>query len=38
MAERLLPDWDEQLRRFVKVMPHDYKRALLELAAEKVPA
>ena len=31
-------DWEAQLHRFVKVMPHDYKRALLELAEEKVPA
>jgi glutamate synthase domain-containing protein 3 len=30
VAERLLADWDAQLARFVKVMPHDYKRALLE--------
>jgi glutamate synthase (NADPH) large chain len=38
VAGRLLEGWDETLGRFVKVMPHDYKRALLELAAEKVPA
>src|SRR5215208_6189511 len=38
VAERILDSWDEQLSRFVKVMPHDYKRALLELAAEEVPA
>jgi glutamate synthase (NADPH/NADH) large chain/glutamate synthase (ferredoxin) len=38
VAERILEGWDDQLARFVKVMPHDYKRALLELAAEKVPA
>ena len=30
----MLADWDELLPRFVKVMPHDYKRALAELAAE----
>jgi glutamate synthase domain-containing protein 3 len=34
VAERLLADWDAQLPRFVKVMPHDYKRALLEAAPE----
>ena len=28
--------WDELLPRFVKVMPHDYKRALAELAAGDV--
>jgi glutamate synthase domain-containing protein 3 len=38
VAQRLLDEWDESLARFVKVMPHDYKRALLELAEEKVPA
>jgi glutamate synthase domain-containing protein 2/glutamate synthase domain-containing protein 1/glutamate synthase domain-containing protein 3 len=34
VAERLLADWDDQLARFVKVMPHDYKRALLEASQE----
>jgi len=29
VAERLLGDWDSALRRFVKVMPVDYKRVLL---------
>jgi glutamate synthase domain-containing protein 3 len=38
VAERLLADWDAQLARFVKVMPHDYKRALLEAAPEKALA
>ena len=28
MAERLLADWENAVSRFVKVMPHDYKRAL----------
>jgi len=32
VAERLLADWSTALARFVKVMPHDYKRALTELA------
>jgi glutamate synthase (NADPH/NADH) large chain/glutamate synthase (ferredoxin) len=32
VAERVLGDWDAYLPRFVKVMPHDYKRALRELA------
>ncbi len=32
---RLLDDWQATLNRIVKVMPHDYKRALAEqLAAE----
>ena len=32
VAARLLRSWDSALTRFVKVMPHDYKRALRELA------
>jgi glutamate synthase domain-containing protein 3 len=35
VAERLLGDWRAALNDFVKVMPHDYKRALSELAAEE---
>jgi glutamate synthase domain-containing protein 3 len=34
VAERVLEAWAEYLPRFVKVMPHDYKRALRELAEE----
>ncbi len=30
VAERLLADWTTALPRFVKVMPHDYKRALTD--------
>jgi glutamate synthase domain-containing protein 3 len=30
VAARVLLSWDEALARFVKVMPHDYKRALAE--------
>ncbi|HBK06339.1 MAG TPA: hypothetical protein DDZ81_10810 [Acetobacteraceae bacterium] len=33
-ARALLDDWDAALPRFVKVMPRDYKRALLDLKAE----
>jgi glutamate synthase domain-containing protein 2/glutamate synthase domain-containing protein 1/glutamate synthase domain-containing protein 3 len=33
VAARVLAGWDELLPRFVKVMPHDYKRALAQLAA-----
>jgi glutamate synthase domain-containing protein 2/glutamate synthase domain-containing protein 3 len=33
-AQRILATWEVQLRKFVKVMPRDYKRALDELAAE----
>ena len=35
-AKRILATWEVQLRKFVKVMPRDYKRALAELAAETV--
>jgi glutamate synthase domain-containing protein 2/glutamate synthase domain-containing protein 1/glutamate synthase domain-containing protein 3 len=34
VAERVLAQWNELLGKFVKVMPHDYKRALEELARE----
>jgi glutamate synthase (NADPH/NADH) large chain/glutamate synthase (ferredoxin) len=32
VAERILGDWSAYLPKFAKVMPHDYKRALRELA------
>ncbi|MGH2780903.1 MAG: glutamate synthase large subunit, partial [Thermoleophilaceae bacterium] len=35
VAGRLLSEWDAELARFVKVMPHDYKRALAEAASEE---
>jgi glutamate synthase (NADPH/NADH) large chain/glutamate synthase (ferredoxin) len=40
VAERVLADWEGLLARgaFVKVMPHDYKRVLRELAEEKEQA
>ncbi|MDQ1422146.1 MAG: glutamate synthase large chain, partial [Acidimicrobiaceae bacterium] len=38
VAARLLDDWERSLELFVKVMPHDYKRALLELTREEVAA
>jgi glutamate synthase domain-containing protein 3 len=31
VAARVLENWEASLTRFVKVMPHDYKRALAEL-------
>jgi glutamate synthase domain-containing protein 3 len=34
VAGGLVESWDEAAKRFVKVMPRDYKRALAELAAE----
>jgi len=36
VAARVLEEWDATLPKFVKVMPHDYKRALAELAAGAV--
>jgi glutamate synthase (NADPH/NADH) large chain/glutamate synthase (ferredoxin) len=40
VAARVLADWDALLARgaFVKVMPHDYKRVLRELAEEEARA
>ena len=32
-ARRVLDDWDAMLPKFVKVMPYDYKRILMERAA-----
>jgi glutamate synthase (NADPH/NADH) large chain len=37
-ARRLLEDWDTTLASFVKVTPKDYRRALLELKAEREAA
>jgi glutamate synthase (NADPH) large chain len=34
VAERVLGDWTGSLNKLVKVMPHDYKRALAEASAE----
>ncbi|HVM77909.1 MAG TPA: glutamate synthase large subunit [Stellaceae bacterium] len=34
-ARMLLEDWDTALGHFIKVMPKDYRRALLELRAER---
>jgi len=38
LGARLLAEWDVAVERFVKVMPHDYKRALAELAQAEVLA
>ena len=32
LAKRVLADWDDVVRRFVKVMPRDYKRMLTAIA------
>ncbi len=37
-ARALLEDWDNTLAAFVKVMPRDYRRALLELRTEQEAA
>jgi glutamate synthase (NADPH/NADH) large chain len=37
-ASALLDDWDATLGKFVKVVPKDYRRALLELQAEREEA
>ena len=34
-ARELLDDWENALARFVKVVPRDYRRALLDLRAEQ---
>ena len=34
VAASILDEWDDAVKRFTKVMPVDYKRALAELAAE----
>jgi glutamate synthase (NADPH/NADH) large chain len=34
-ARAILDNWNESLKHFVKVMPIDYRRALLELQAER---
>ena len=37
-ARALLEDWETTLGAFVKVMPKDYRRALLDLEAERAAA
>lgn len=34
VASNILENWESELTRFVKVMPSDYKRVLLEMASE----
>lgn len=34
-ARRLLDDWAKYRASFVKIMPHEYRRALTEMAAQK---
>jgi glutamate synthase (NADPH/NADH) large chain len=35
-AKTILENWDEYRAKFVKVMPNEYKRALIELAEQKL--
>jgi glutamate synthase (NADPH/NADH) large chain len=35
VAERLLADWDSSVERFSKIMPRDYKRVLVAMAAAR---
>jgi len=37
VGQEMLENWDERVKCFVKVMPHDYKRVLLEKAARGEP-
>ena len=37
-ARAILDDWELSLRRFVKIMPRDYARALKQLEAERLAA
>jgi glutamate synthase (NADPH/NADH) large chain len=37
-ARALLDDWDNALTHFVKIVPRDYRRALLDLRAEQTAA
>jgi glutamate synthase (ferredoxin) len=36
LAKRLLDDWENQQKHFIKVMPIDYKIALQRLAEKKI--
>jgi glutamate synthase (ferredoxin) len=35
LAKRILEDWENQQKHFIKVMPTEYKKALLRIAKEK---
>jgi len=38
LGKQFLENWDERVKHFVKVMPHDYKRVLEEQAQEEAAA
>ncbi len=37
-ARALLEDWERACAQFVKIMPHDYRRALLDMQSEREAA
>jgi glutamate synthase (ferredoxin) len=37
VGQRVLNDWDQMIGKFVKIMPVDYKRALVEMAKAHLP-
>merc|ERR1739844_751770 len=38
VGQSMIGDWDNNVKKFVKVMPHDYKRVLEEQEANKATA
>jgi len=38
VGQTMIDNWDERVNHFVKVMPHDYKRVLMERAAKAAEA
>ncbi len=34
-AQQMLDNWDETITQFVKITPNDFRRALLDLRAER---
>jgi glutamate synthase domain-containing protein 3 len=38
VGQDMLDNWDERVGKFVKVMPHDYKRVLMERQAKAAEA
>jgi len=36
LAQRILEDWEEQLPKFIKVFPEEYRQALIRLEKEKL--
>ncbi len=34
VAQHILSNWEDEIRHFVKVMPTDYKRVLMEMVEE----